>query len=64
MAEHISHALSRMDASHRDEDYDMAGKIPTLPTEEPDNPQANVDPHTEETGTKLQHNLMAQKPPH
>jgi hypothetical protein len=61
MEEHISHAPSRIDVSHQEEDDDMAGTKPTLPTAEPDNPQANVDAHTEETGTKLEHNTMDQE---
>jgi hypothetical protein len=61
MEEHISHAPPQMDASHQEEAYVMAGTKPTLQTAEPDNPQANVDPKTEGTGTKLQHNPMDQE---
>jgi hypothetical protein len=50
-----------MDASQQEENYDMAGTKPTLPTAEPDNPQAYVDPQTEGTGTKLQHNPIYQE---
>jgi hypothetical protein len=39
----------------------MRVKKTTIPTAEPDDPKPNVDPQTEETGTKLQHNPMDQE---